>query len=139
MADLSSALINNGFIDGGVTYFGHAGIDRYGNYALFPGQNPGASNNVSIRNVSQLSNSNLDPSIKVTLNACHAGLGGQNSIAQIIANRLNRTVFAYPVDMYFSSSPTPRHFDPTMQAPQSVPAYMVPNGDGIQPIPFSPR
>ncbi len=137
--NLSLALITNGPIDGTVTYFGHAGLDFRGNLALFPGELRGDAYNVSVLNVNELSNSQLGPDVTITLNACHAGVGGKNSIAQLIANQLKRTVFAYPVGMYFSSSPTPRHFDAeTMHAPTGVPTYMVPNGDGIQPTRFKP-
>jgi hypothetical protein len=51
---------------------------------------------------------------------------------------LKRTVYAYPVDMYFSSNPSPKRFVKGMKAPSGVPTYMVPNGDGLQPIPFTP-
>jgi len=138
-SDFAAALTANGLIDGGVTYFGHGGIDRHGNMALFPGQDAGDANNVSILNVGGLSNGNLGPNATITLNACHAGLGGRRSIAQSIANQLRRTVLAYPVDMYFSSDPTPRRFQKGMVSPSAMPVYMVPNGDGIQPIPFLPH
>jgi hypothetical protein len=138
VSDLNTALTNSGTINGTVTYFGHAGIDGHGNYALFPGQNPGDNNNVSVLNVNQLSNSKLAPTVTITLNACHARLGGSNSIAKAIARQLKRTVYAYPVDMYFSSNPSPKRFVKGMKAPSGVPTYMVPNGDGLQPIPFTP-
>jgi hypothetical protein len=138
-SDFAAALTANGLIDGGVTFFGHGGIDRHGNMALFPGQDAGDANNVSILNVGSLSNGNLGPNASITLNACHAGLGGRMSIAQLIANQLRRTVLAYPVDMYFSSDPTPRRFQKVMVSPSAMPVYMVPNGDGIQPILFLPH
>jgi hypothetical protein len=106
---------------------------------LSPGENPEDQNNTSILNVKQLSNSNLGVNATVTLNACHAALGGDRSIAKQIAIWLHRTVYAYPVDMYFSSDPTPRRWNKNIQAPQTVPAYMVPNGDGIQPTAFTPE
>jgi hypothetical protein len=65
--------------------------------------------------------------------------GAENSIAQVIANRLRQTVLAYPVDMYFSSSPVARAFSKQMVSPQNVPVYMVPNGNGVQPIAFFPH
>ena len=135
-ANFSAALAANGPIDGDITYFGHAGLDTHGNPALFPGQNPGDANNVSIINVGQLSNAQLGPSVTITLDACHAGYGGRRSIAQLLANQLGRTVLAYPVDMYFSSDPTPRAFQKGMVAPSGVPTYMVPNGNGMLPISF---
>jgi hypothetical protein len=92
--------------------------------------------NVSAINVAQLSNVNLGPKVTITLNACHAGYGGRRSIAQLIANQMNRPVLAYPVDMYFSSDPTPRRFSPRTVSPAGVPVYMVPNGDRMQPIRF---
>jgi hypothetical protein len=132
-------LTANGLITGGVTYFGHGGMDTHGNMALFPGQNSGDANNVSALNVGGLSNANLGPNVTITLNACHAGYGGRSSIAQLIANQLKRTVLAYPVDMYFSSSPTATRFVQGMVSPSGVPTYMVPNGDGIRPIWFFPH
>jgi len=138
-ADFSSGLTQNGPIGGDVTYFGHGGIDSHGNWALFPGQNPGDQYNISALNVGQLSNSNLAPSVTITLNACHSGFGGDRSIAKQMAVALKRKVYAYPVDMYFSSDPTPRLFQKGMQPPQSVPAYMVPNANGIQPTLFTPN
>ena len=87
-SDFSSALTTNGTIDGDVVFFGHAGVDAHGNSALFPGQDPGDANNVSVLNVGGLSNASLGPNVTVTLNACHAGLGGRNSVAQLVANQL---------------------------------------------------
>jgi hypothetical protein len=139
VSGFNGALTTNGMIDGDVTFFGHGGVDSHGNYALFPGQNPGDANNISAINVGQLSNAYLGSAVTITLNACHAGLGGRRSIAQLIANQLQRPVLAYPVDMYFSADPAPRRFRKGMTAPTGVPAYMVPNGDGIQPVRFLPR
>ena len=135
-ADFNAALTANGPIDGDITYFGHAGLDSHRNPALFPGQYPGDANNVSIINVGQLSNAQLGQNVTITLNACHAGYGGRSSVAQLLADKLGRTVLAYPVDMYFSSDPTPRAFKKGMVAPSGVPTYMVPNGDGTLPIRF---
>jgi hypothetical protein len=131
-------LTTNGIINGDITFFGHAGLDSDGNSALFVGQNAGQDTNLSILTVGQLSNINLGQNVTITLNACHAGYRGRDSVAQKIANQLKRTVFAYPVDMYFSSNPTPRHFSPSMKAPGSLPVFMVPNGDGLQPTAFRP-
>jgi hypothetical protein len=139
VSDFNSALTTNGIIDGGITFFGHGGMDGHGNWALFPGENPGDSNNITVLDVGQLSNANLSLSTTITLNACHAGLGGRRSVAQLIANQLKRTVFAYPVDLYFSSDPAPRRYTPTMRAPSGVPTYMVPNQDGMQPTAFNPN
>jgi len=140
-SDFNSALTTNGPIDGSVTYFGHGGGDSHNpsNPALFPGQNAGDANNVSVINVGGLSNAQLGPDVTITLNACHAVLGGRRSIAQLIANQLRRLVLAYPVDMYFSSDPAPRIWKEGMQSPTGVPAYMVPNADGMQPTRFIPR
>jgi hypothetical protein len=135
-SDFSNALATNGLINGTITFFGHAGVDRHGNSALFPGEQAGDANNISILNVGQLSNAHLGPNVTITLNACHAGLGDKNSVAQQIAVQLKRKVFAYKVDLYFSSDPTPRRFKKGMVAPSGIPTYMVPNGDGLQPTQF---
>ena len=134
--DFSTALTANGCIDGTVTFFGHAGLDRHNNSALFPGEQVGDANNISILNVGQLSNTNLGPDATITINACHGGYGGRQSIAQQIAIQLKRKVFAYPVDQYFSSDPTSRRFRKGMVAPSHVPVYMVPNADNMQPVQF---
>jgi len=107
--------------------------------ALFPGETPVSGSNLTFQNVNQLSNMNLAPNATITLNACHAGYGGRSSIAQLIANQLRRTVYAYSVDMYFSSSPSAVRYVKGMTAPTSLPVYMVPNGDGMQPLQFPIR
>ena len=98
--------------NGGVVYFGHGGAIEWrpGSGTLFPGERAGPDTNVSALNVQTLSNTELGPHATVTLNACDAAKGGRNSIAQLIANRLQRRVYAPLLGMYFST-------DPNTQAP----------------------
>jgi len=126
--DFNDGLMTNGSITGGVFFFGHGGRDSHGLSALFPGELAGNdAYNITALNVRQLSNKNLGNSVSITLNACHAGLGNA-SIAQQMANQLKRTVYAPPVDMFFSANPNPHLYDPnTDVAPSGVPTYMVPN------------
>jgi hypothetical protein len=129
VTDFNDGLTTNGSITGGVFFFGHGGRDYHGLSSLFPGELSGSdSYNITALNVWQLSNTNLGNGISITLNACHAGLGGRDSIAQKMANQLKRTVYAPPVDMFFSANPSPHLYDPKIDvAPSGVPAYMVPN------------
>ena len=46
---------------------------------------------------------------------------------------VGHAVFAYLIDMYFSSNSNPAHYVKKMVAPSGVPVYMVQNGDGVQP------
>ena len=126
--EFNQGLTRNGNVTGGVVFFGHGGLDSHSLSALFPGELAGSNSyNITSLNVGQLSNKFLASGISITLNACHAGLGGR-TIAQIIANQLRRTVYAPPVDMFFSANPAPHYFNPkTDVAPGGIPAYMVPN------------
>jgi hypothetical protein len=142
VTDFNNGLTTNGTIAGGVYFFGHGGADSHRYSALFPGELAGSdSYNITLLNVGQLSNKNLATGVSITLNACHAGLGGRASIAQLMANQLKRTVYAAPVDMFFSSNSNPHFFNPRSPAdanPSGVPTYMVPNA--TTPLkPFFPQ
>ena len=140
--EFNQGLTTNGMISGGVYFFGHGGRDAHGLSAIFPGEQAGNdAYNITALNVKQLSNKYLANGVSITLNACHAGLGGKNSIAQLMANQLKRTVWAAPVDMFFSSNPNPHFYNPKSSAdanPIGVPTYMVP--DNTSPLKaFSPQ
>ena len=142
VTDFNNGLTTNGIIAGGVYFFGHGGRDSHGYSAIFPGELAGSNSyNITLLNVRQLSNKNLASGVTITLNACHAGLGGRTSIAQSMANQLKRTVYAAPVDMFFSSNSNPHFFNPKSPAdadPTGVPTYMVPNSNA--PLkPFFPQ
>jgi hypothetical protein len=149
-----TALGMNGPIAGGVTYFGHGGwLDLGGGVydsALFLSPTQGNIFNLWVQNVGQLSNANLGPNATIVLYACNAGKNRNagDSIAQLVANQLRRTVWAYPVDMYYSANPAPRRLKPVgynsngtpiWEKVNTTPLYMVPNGDGVKAIPFYPR
>lgn len=133
-------------ITGEVVLFGHSGRVQRGSRllsAFFIGENhevPGSTPHPNLYSdtVSLLHNSHLGPNVTIRLNGCHAGLGGGWSIAQQVADQLQRRVFAYPVPMFFSKDKTtkasplaPRKFG------TSGPIYMLPEGGG-NPIKFCP-
>jgi RHS repeat-associated protein len=131
--DMAAALTSNGYIDGGVTYFGHSGLvgDLSG---LFLGQDAGFYTNLTSQNIGLLSGANLGPNASLRLRSCHAGYGNP-SIAQSLANQLNRGVYAYDTDLFFSNDPNATY--PTTVSP-SQPTYLIPHG-GVPPIPFTPK
>ncbi|PYX09952.1 MAG: hypothetical protein DMG88_04335 [Acidobacteria bacterium] len=144
--DFNNGLTTNGTISGGVSYFGHGAQmpQADGSYlsVLAPGQGAGVDTNVSALNVSTLSNSQLGQNVRITLNACNAGLppirGGGHSIAQLIANQLNRPVLAWKVGTFFANDLTTRF--PKKLNPQSNLIYMVPTGGSdIAPCTFTPN
>ncbi len=138
VTSFNTALTQNGMITGSVTYFGHGGVADDGTnkyYALEVGEGTDTNTNITVQNVSTLSNANLGPNVAITLNACNAGKGGRGSIA----NQLQRTVLAYPVDLYFSSTPNSAPFVKGMSAPTGIPTYMIPNGNGVKPTHFRPN
>jgi hypothetical protein len=148
-----TALGMNGPLAGGITFFGHGGWLVQGGVAspaLFLSPTAGSQYNLWAQNLGQLSNSKLGDAAAIVLNACNAGknANGGTSIAQLVANQLKRTVWAYPVDMYYSANPTPRMLQPVGRKPDGTPIwetvtgaplYMVPNGNGVKAIPFHPR
>ncbi len=113
--DFEAGLTDNGYIDGGVIYIGHGGVigvEGQEYRALLPGEQSGFDTNISALNVNTLKNEELAPRQKtetrtatITLWACDAGEGGRYSIAQLIANRLKRHVFAPLLGVYFSNDP----------------------------------
>ena len=144
--DFNSGLTTNGTITGGVAYFGHAAQQAQtdGSYLsiLAAGQGSGVNTNVSALNVNLLSNAQIPQGVTLTLNACNAGLppirGGGHSIAQLVANQLNRTVYAWKVGMFFSQDPTARF--PKKPDPQSTPIYMIPlGGNSVAACVFTPN
>jgi hypothetical protein len=169
VSDFANALTANGLITGGVvptttlgmsgplaggvTFFGHGGWVPYaGAYysALALSPTRGSQYNLWLYDVDQLSNANLGSNAAIVLNACDAGANynGSTSIAQLLANRLRRTVWAYPVGMHYSADPTPgpikvvgRNADgtPVYETVSNTPLYMVPDKSGVKAIPFYPR
>jgi hypothetical protein len=171
VSDFAAALTGNGFITGGVTplttlgmngpiaggvtFFGHGGwLDLGGGVydsALFLSPTRGSVYNLWIQNVGQLSNANLGTNATIVLYACNAGKNRNagDSIAQLVANQLRRTVWAYPVDMWYSADPTPRIMLPVgrnadgtpiwPKVKSTTPLYMVPNANGVKAIPFYPH
>ena len=132
--DVYNALTLNGYIDGGVIYFGHSGLR--GNYQngnlvdasteIFVGGDKGADTNIASYNVDYLSGvqtSNaggnpIGPTAALTINGCDSTntIRGdywaiQNgwtytefSIAELVSNKINRGVYGYDVGMYFGLS-----------------------------------
>ena len=144
--DVQSALNNNGAITGSVTYYGHGAQQQQsdGSYLslLAVGQGKGRDTNVSALNVADLSNTQLSNNTSIVLKTCHAGLppisGGGHSIAQLLANQLNRGVYAWKVGFFFSHSPnaTAPHGMPS----ETQPMYFFPEGgSSIAPCTFLPN
>jgi hypothetical protein len=76
---------------------------------LAPGEQRGASTNIGPYNVTALSNAQLSIGATITLHACYAGYGsGRYSIAQLIANQLQRRVYAPTAGAFFSVDPNSR-------------------------------
>ena len=122
--DIAAQLTGNGPITGGVMYFGHGvGFLNGEGSQLSPGEGAGQNTNVTADNVRLLSNAQLGPSATITLSACYAGYG-RNSIAQMIANRLQRRVNAPVAGTFFSINPnaTAPSGD---NFPNSTPIYMI--------------
>jgi len=145
-------MTTSGPINGGIIFYGHAGrlerADLPGAlYSLVSvGQGTDDSANISYLNVNTLSNAQLGANVTITLNGCNAGKSwspGQPSAAQLVANQMRRTVYAYPVGMYFSQNPNDTHVNGAGQAnpANSLPMYMLPQGRVPKPKPtqFSPQ
>lgn len=133
--DVATQLTGNGPITGGVIYFGHGGAVPYGDGSftsgLAPGEQAGAGTNITVDNVNLLSNAQLDTGATITLNACQAGFGSRHySIAQLIANRLQRRVYAPVAGMFFSVDPNSRASGATApkNLPNQKPIYMLQDG-----------
>lgn len=148
-----NAMTHNGYIDGAVIYFGHSGpyhgtVGGRGVAAsmLNVGGASGVDTNVSALNVSLLSavrtayrhRNILGPNVSLWLNGCKAGeeiddyyAGYRTSIAQMIANQIQRGVFAYEVGTYFSrNTPAtdPKNAADKQKFATRLPIYMVPVG-----------
>lgn len=90
----------------------------------------GEDTNISKRNVNLLSNNQLAIGATITLRACYAGFGsGSYSIAQLIANRLQRKVFATSAGSFFVVNPNAR-FGSGRNLPNQKPIYLIPDGGG---------
>lgn len=141
---INQALTIHGPITGGFTFFGHGGwLSSTGaSYsAVFVGEDaPTTTNpnpNLYAQNVNLISGTQLGTEAIVTINACNSGKGGRNSIAQLIANQLNRKVKAYPVGMFFSKNPNRRSSVGPKENLNNGPIYMLPE-QGASAITFCP-
>jgi hypothetical protein len=129
--DFAGQLIGNGLITGGVMYFGHGqGVvypDNTKTSVLSPGEQAGPDTNITADNVNLLSNSQLASGATVTLHACYAGLGSRRySIAQLIANQLQRRVYAPRAGMFFSTDPNSSlSGKPAPALPNQKPIYQI--------------
>jgi hypothetical protein len=142
--DIATQLISNGPITGGVVYYGHGRAEQfpdgsYGGSQLSPGQNAGPDTNVTSLNVKLLSNAKLGTGAQIFLHACMTGYGNRGfpSIAQLIANQLQRFVWAPYAGTFFSLIPNPAptisgRNAPKIPNPAYKPIYLVP--DNAKPI-----
>ncbi|MGH9966714.1 MAG: RHS repeat-associated core domain-containing protein, partial [Pyrinomonadaceae bacterium] len=121
--DFANALTNNGILDG-VEYVGHGS-----NIMLFVGEQHAPGTNVDHSNIPQLSNANLSKDAYIKLNTCNASAGGSLSIGQWLANRLDRTVFAFdgPSHFYGGTNPNPVRTSPRPgdRPPERVPLRLL--------------
>jgi RHS repeat-associated protein len=139
--DLATALTSNGEITGGVVYFGHAGGVETTSGAVYSALFISPGNTLTSRNIGNLSSDNLAPGISITINACNAGTspnGAATPIAQLIANQLNETTYAYNAPMFFSNNPSTNNSSQVSHISSSAPVYMLPE-HGASPIAFTPK
>jgi uncharacterized protein YjdB len=152
--DFNNALTTNGFIGGGVIYFGHSGPYLYSSNPrivlsiLAIGQASGGDTNLSYSNINEICPSGcssiLGPNITLVINGCRAAatVSGDPSditgisstpIAKVLARQLNIKVTAYMVGTYFSlnnaANATSNNWtgEPN-PLPTSVPMYLIPEG-----------
>ena len=137
--DFAAQLVGNGRITGGVVYFGHGARSAYTRGSdetskLAPGEQAGLDTNVESFNVDKLYSTQMDEAATVTLHACFAGWqrGWRHSIAQIIADRLQRRVYAPLAGSFFAIDPNSKlsgKTAPTISSPQK-PIYLLPDSGG---------
>ena len=155
---VDQAFITNGYIDGGVIYFGHSGPftlkdaitgKKLGVASILAvGQESGPATNVSFANLTQqLSNIQtahggmniMGPNAAFTVNGCKAGVDvddyywlAPTSIAKGLSLVTQRGVYAYQVGMYFSQLDAAHDNHVTGEGlahfPSTPPIYMVPVG-----------
>ncbi|HME05419.1 MAG TPA: IPT/TIG domain-containing protein [Bryobacteraceae bacterium] len=140
--DFAKQLVSNGPITGAVEYFGHGAALPFGDGSfssiLAPGEQAGANTNVTPFNVNLLSNSQLDTHAMVILHSCLAGYGGKRySIAQLIANQLQRVVMAATAGTFFSTNPSTKFAVNGLVLPNQKPIYSIQDG-GVPLIRFLP-
>jgi hypothetical protein len=130
LASQFTGLTANGTIDGEAIFFVHGGFLATNGglvQGIFPGQGTGANTNILVTNINYLTNApQMSQNATVTINACLAGFGGRSSFAQLMANRLGRTVYAYAVGMFFSNDPNAIHSTKQDNPSHSSPVYMLP-------------
>jgi RHS repeat-associated protein len=125
-SEFNQAITTGPVIDGGVRYFGHSWPE-----ALTIGETPELGSNLTVdpADLKQISNANLGPKATLELAACFSGMDGPKSIAQALANRLQRPVVASTTGTRFS--PNKHKADPKMKYPPSKgPLYSVPGSRG---------
>jgi hypothetical protein len=152
--DFNNALTKNGFIGGGIIYFGHSGPYLYCSNPnvqlsiLAIGQAIGGDTNLSYGNSNEICPSGcsniLGSNITLAINGCRAGVvvAGNPSdvtgitttpIAKILARQLRIKVTAYMVPTYFSlnnaanATSTNWRGEPN-PLPASTPMYLIPEG-----------
>lgn len=126
----------------------HGGTDPHAGYSsLFPDMvDVGTQYNLTSQNVASLATTMLGPNVTITLESCDGGRKrkGTNdaapiSIAQGIANVLQRPVMAWKVGLFFSDSPNAQLFvNKKFSTPEML--YEIPEGGaGVQPCVFQPN
>lgn len=133
VSEFNTAITSGSKIDGGVIYYGHGweGI-------LYIGETSDSGTNLNSSNIKSLSNSNLAKSATIELNSCNSGTGGNSSIAQLVANSLNRDTSGWNRPLGFTDKPgVYLHGDHT-KPPETGPLYIAPTPGGIM-IPYKSK
>jgi hypothetical protein len=163
--DFNQALTTNGFIGGGVIYYGHSGPYNFGPQAIISilavGQAIGGDTNMNYSNINEVCPSGCDsilgPNATLTIKGCRAAVSvagvpndstgvSTTPIAKLLAKQINRGVYAYTVGTYLSlkdaGSATSSNWtgEPKI-LPTSLPMYLIPDGPPGHkkpPTPFCP-
>jgi hypothetical protein len=141
--DFNTGLTTHGPITGSAFFFGHAMQGNNFTVSLLAaGEGQGADTNITEFNVNQISGAQMGPNASLFIYGCHAGLRPQNrpagkSIAQALADQLNRAVYAWRVGLFFSNNLNVRRSSDA--SPTGPTIYMLPEGGAnVAPCEFIP-
>ncbi|MCD4652499.1 hypothetical protein K8T06_01025 [bacterium] len=98
--DMAAAMSNGSQLDGGLIYYGHGGEG-----SLSPGEQSGVETNLQMINIDQLPTDVLTEGATAELHGCNTAVGGEDSIAQQVANQLGVTTSGYTRGMEFTDVP----------------------------------
>jgi len=125
--DISTAMLNSPQIDGGLIYYGHG---SGGGIGIAPGEQSGIETNLQPMNIDELPTDVLLPGATVELHGCNTAVGGEDSIAQTVANHLGATTNGYTAGMEFTNVPG-QLLPAGSRPPETGPLYPVTAGEMI--------